>query len=372
MDAADQFVGVDLAWGSTATTGLAPSTSPGCVRPPVLTEVGHEGVEMTMETFDDDVMQAWGELETALAEWLEAVPPDGCVILELPWPQGSAGTAPYVQLRVDGYDVHAEASADEVLAEVFRLGDGRWQALVDLGWHEPGEDDDEDGDGQSASGDRGDDVSANFFVDGCVPDDAEELASRLVTTLRDVFGVPDPAFLEARGFDDDGPLDGDALPFGLRIGRPVRPPVDRTTHVAKDADELRDLVAAVVERVTGDAAAFDPDGDIPVPAGSTTAYVRVDEDVPHVKVFAALLHDVPWRPRVGHALNDINQRLLWAHVVHQDEHLVVHVSVPALPFVPEHLTQLLKTLPTMVDDVAARLQRRVGGLLMSGSTEEGA
>lgn len=310
---------------------------------------------MTTEMFDSDTAQAWDALESALAEWLESVPPDECVILEMPWPEeDDEGTAPYVQLHIDGYDVHSEAASNEVLAPAFHLGADRLQALSDLGWQEP----------DVAE------VTANFAVDEEVPEDAEDLAARLVATLRDVYGVPHPAFLEARGFDDEGPLSADALPFGLRLAVPKAREVDLTAVVASDADALRDLVAEVVERVTGEPAEFDPDGDIPVEAGSTTLYVRVDEQAPCVKLFAALLHGVAWRPRVGHALNNVNQRLRYARVAHQGDHLVVSVQLLALPFVPEHLAQALAAMTEMVDDLAERLQREVGGLRMTDSADE--
>ena len=65
------------------------------------------------------------------------------------------------------------------------------------------------------------------------------------------------------------------------------------------------------------------DGDIPVHADTTTIYVRVEEDSPSIRLFALLLHDVPWKPRVGHEINAANRGIGYAHLTY-DQGNVLH------------------------------------------------
>lgn len=304
-----------------------------------------------VETFESATAQAWDDLEEALSEWLADIPADGCVVIELPWPDGQ-GAGPYVQLAVDGFDVHAEAVSNNYLDKRFLLNPARIAALVRLGWSMP----------RPTEGDE--ERPLNHFADDELPDAAARVAGRLVSTLRDVYGVPHPSFLVVRGFDAEGPLDQDDLPFGLRIAAPPRPPVDLSAMAPRDPDQLRDAVAEVVTGLTGEEAEFDADGDIPVASERTTVFVRVDEDSPTVSVFAPLLHDVRWTPRVGHALNQANRHLRYAKVYYEGGWIVVNVYLPGMPFAPDQLRLALQSMDGLVEMLTARLQERIGGRLM--------
>lgn len=300
---------------------------------------------MTTETWEQETEQAWGSLETRLTEWLADAPPNAKVVIGLPWPEDAIdGAAPYVQLAVEDGSVLAEAASNRFLDAQFRLEKARRKALKALGWSRPEDD------------------LPNYWYDTVLPDGADSVAGLLVETLRAVYGVPAPSFLVVSGFDDDGALTGDNLPFGLTVTTPARVEVDVTAVQADGPDHLRDLLAAALAPVV-DELEFDPDGDIPVAAGNTLVYVGVDEEAPVIRMFAPLLHEVRWTPRVGHALNDVNKRLTFAKVVHQDERVLAVMALPALPFVPEQVRQTVVGFRHMADGLDERLRSMIGGRL---------
>lgn len=298
----------------------------------------------TTDAWEQQTERAWGALENRLGTWLEEVPPDETVLLELAWSEEDMDEAvPYVQLVVEGLNVRSEAVSNDYLDERFRLEDARVEQLMALGWHADPE------------------GSGNFWRDDEVPGDADALAGLLVATLRDVYGVPAPSFLEASGFGEDGPLEADQLPFGLMVAEPETPSIDLTVSLALDPDELRDLVADAVSSVVDGEVEFDPDGDIPVPAEDTVVYVRVEEDSPAVTLFAAVLQDVRWTPRVGHTLNEVNKSIRYGRVVFHDGHVLLEYRLFCRPFVPELLRNALIGLLSLVDGLGVRMQESIGG-----------
>lgn len=297
----------------------------------------------TTDAFEQQTERAWGALESRLGTWLEEVPPDETVLIEMAWSEEMDEAVPYVQLVVEGLTVRSEAVSNSYLDERFQLDVARVEQLVALGWHADPEDD------------------GNFWREDEVPDDADALAGLLVATLRDVYGVPAPSFLEASGHGEDGPLEVDDLPFGLMVAEPETPSVDLTVSLAADPDELRDLVAEAVSSVTELEAEFDPDGDIPVPAGETVIYIRVEEDSPAVTLFAAVLKDVRWTPRVGHTLNEVNLSIRYGRVVFHGGHVLLEYRMFARPFVPELLRHALVGMMSLVDGLDVRMQESIGG-----------
>lgn len=307
----------------------------------------------THGTWEQQTEQAWAELRDALATWLEEVPADGHIIIEMPWPDDDiAGAAPYVQLAIDGYDVLAEAVSNAYLDPRFRLDEHRAETLLELGWEEPAD--------STSEG-----TTNNYWRWEELPGDADALAERLVATLRDVYGVPDPTFLVASGFSEAGPHDEDDLPFGLRVAQDQPEPADCTAVTAAGPDELRDLAAAAVQAVTGSEAEFDADGDIPVHAANTIVYVRVDEDAPSIRLFALLLHQVPWKPRVGHVLNATNNRLGYGRLTHHDGKILLSYQLWCRPFVADHLKQAVAGMCQAADELDERLRDELGGRLAS-------
>jgi len=303
---------------------------------------------MGVEAWDQATDEAWDGLQQRLAKWLGNDPGDDTVVIELGWPGGEDdGAAPYVQLFVEDVYVHAEAASNRHLATRFRLDKPRRKMLRGLGWQRPNDD------------------VANYWSEWELPEDADELAALLVESLRHVYGVPAPLFLSVGYFAPDGSLAGEEKPLGLARTEPRAPALDLSAVKADGPDHLRDLAAAALDPVLEGEVEFDPDGDIPVLAGNTVIYVRVEEDAPAIRLFGWLLHDVKWTPRVGHTLNDFNKRLNVVRLVHHDNHIMLSAQLMCVPFVPESLRQHVMGVSSLVDGLDLRLQERIGGLLMT-------
>ena len=305
---------------------------------------------MRVEGWVDETAQEWAELQQRLQEWLASEPADQYVLLELAWPEDDLEhAAPYVQLTVEDGVVRTEAVSNHHLDPRFRLDEGRVHGLAQLGWEEP----------DSPGGSR------NHWRDYELPEDAGALAELMVATLRDVYGVPAPSFLEASGFDEHGRLDADELPFGLPTAEPSMEPVDVSVVVADDPDELRDHVATTVASVVDHEVEFDEDGDIPVPAGSTLMFVRVAEDSPSVTLFATVLFDVRWTPRVGHTLNEMNKRMRYGRLVFHRGQVLLEHRLFCRPFVPELLRHDVVGMTGFIPQLESDLHDRLGGSLLS-------
>lgn len=306
---------------------------------------------MTTELWKRETDTAWAALQTQLANWLDTCPGNNTVVVELEWPEED-GVAPYVQFTVqDDYELHAEAVSNHYLAETFHLDDKRLRALRRLGWGAP------------------DEEAGNFSVDAELPEEAAETASLLVATLRDVYGVPAPAFLAVYGFGDDPIWDDEEQPFGLQRRKEPVARVDLKAVQAEGPDHLRDLVAEALAPLLEEVE-FDADGDIPVTAGRNTIYVRVEEDAPAIRLFGWLLTDVTWKPRVGHVLNDYNGRLNLVRLFYRDGYVLFTVQLLALPFVGEHLRQAVNGLRMALDGLDERVQARLGGTLIGEEADE--
>lgn len=312
---------------------------------------------MTAE-WEAEAARGWADLERRLAEWLEDGPPDGYVIIEMQ--SGGPDVWPRVQLVIEDFDVRTEAISNHYLAAAFRLTPEREAQLVALGWRAPnltGQEEHYDG-------------SVNFWSDDELPDCAGRIAERLVRTLRDGYGIPAPDFLTVHAFDDDGAWADDDVPLGLRIVDPraqhagCEPEADPLAVVVPaDADHLRDLVKAAVEEVTGLQAEFDADGDIPITTGTSMVFVAVDDDQPVVRLYAPLLYDVRWHPRVGHELNAVNAAAYYFRVVFHNGFVRMEFELEAQPFVPQLLHSALRGMCSMADTLAPQLKERLRGNL---------
>jgi len=87
----------------------------------------------------------------------------------------------------------------------------------------------------------------------------------------------------------------------------------------------------------------------------------VAEGSPSLRLFAPLLYDVRWTPRVGHVLNEANGRLDYARVAFHSGQVIIEYQMFARPFVPELLRHAVVGLTGLVDGLDVELQGRIGG-----------
>ena len=237
---------------------------------------------------------AWTAFRARLADRLASMVDDDVVIVEFADAVGEdeGGSAPYVQMCAYGETmVRVEAVSNHWLEERCALSVADEEALLDLGWEAPT---DEPG-------------WENFHLT-FHRRSADEVAVLTVDTLREVYAVPHPSFLDAAGLETDPAV---AAHDDLRESRAVR---ERAAAAAEEEPvatfvvERERLQAAVDDamRVVYPDLRHDSDGDIPILAGESALLVRVRGDRPAVELFAVLLVDVEQRDRLPVELDLLN------------------------------------------------------------------
>lgn len=105
-----------------------------------------------------------------------------------------------------------------------------------------------------------------------------DLADRLVTTMRDIFGVHDPADLAGI----DVPVVHD-VETHVEIGVRVR-----------DSEHLRALAVGAIEELAGEPVDLDPgDNDLRLPTEPVPSWLHVHRDAPRIELFAPLARRNP-------------------------------------------------------------------------------
>lgn len=311
--------------------------------------------------WEEDAARDWDCLESRLSAWLRAVPVGESVILRALSPYDDLdGATPYVQITVDDNGaVNGEATSNNYLDSRLALDTVRIARLEGMGWSSP-----------TCSVDELPDTgSANFFIDLQLPGDAARLAELLAGTLREVFGVPHPSFLTVAGFGSAGVLDSDGVTFGLAVYEPEMSPAMMMATMPDGPDELRDLVEEALATVVDHELVYDIDGDIPLHVEGTLMFVRVEEGAPSIRVFAPILAEVRWTPRVGSALSQLNTRASFAKVTFSEGVLTASIHLFAEPFVSDHLLHAVDGVRGLVVDAVDELQATLGGARFSAGVE---
>jgi hypothetical protein len=129
----------------------------------------------------------------------------------------------------------------------------------------------------------------------------------------------------------------------------------------QDRDHLRALVDQALVPVFGEPPHHDGDGDVPVRAGSAMVFVQVPEHAPVVQLFSVVVVGVSDRERAAFEVAVLNRDQRFVTFVLSDDTVLAYVTIPGLPFAPEHLRAMLSLTVEMVDRVDDDLVARVGG-----------
>ncbi len=299
------------------------------------------------EAFDLDrsTGRAWRRFQARLADHVAAMRDDDVLVVSADSAVGedADGAAPYVQFCAWGQTlVRAEVSSNAYLAAEVALDGSGYDAVAAIGWARP----------TLTPEDEPDEGSANFFVD-LERAEADRLAVMSTQVLRQVFGVPHPAFLSADGWEPD--LSDDAP---VVVEEPV---VESPATFPDSREHLLRLVDEALTPVFGQAPEHDEDDDIPVVSGTALAYVRVLEQVPGISLFCALVHGVADRDRAAFEVAVLNRDERFLKFVLDEDRVMAQVFLPAYPFAPEQLRTMLAILVEAVDTIDDDLVARVGG-----------
>ncbi|MGH1564677.1 T3SS (YopN, CesT) and YbjN peptide-binding chaperone 1 [Mumia sp. DW29H23] len=194
------------------------------------------------------------------------------------------------------------------------------------------------------------------------PDDGEQLAVAAVAVLRAVLGVEHPALLEVRGAESA--VQALTVPIPVRSGASVEPAEEDEEPLAvmpRDRDHLAELVDDALTSVFGHAPTKNDDGDIPVRTAAARIYVRVPDDEPAVDLFGSVVLDVRDREAAAREVGILNRDTRYVTFVLRGDQVTARVHVPASPFVPSHLRDLLSVTLDVVADATDDLVARTGG-----------
>ena len=295
---------------------------------------------------DRTTMRAWSRFQSSLADHVVAMEDDDVLVVDAEtWlGEDATGAAPYVQFCAWGDDlVRAEVSSNEYLDPGVALDQAGVEALAGLGWLEP----------THGATEQPDEGSANFYLDAGRRE-GDRLAAMAVAALRDVFGVPHPAFLDWP--EPEGADGGSKATGGWWADEPL-------AVMPESADHLRDLVAAALTPPGGPGIEFDEDGDIPLPTGSALLFVRVNDEAPVVEMFSFVVRGALDKERAAFEVAVLNRDTRMIKFVLLDDAVLATLHLPAAPFAPRNLRALVAAMAEVVDRVDDDLVARVGGRL---------
>lgn len=184
---------------------------------------------------------------------------------------------------------------------------------------------------------------------------AHLLAAVLTDTLREVVGVPHPAFLDA----------GVLTPRPPAEDEPQAPPVPEldvdTAVQVRTPQELREMVDTTLHALLGHPPRHDADGDVPILFGSALVYVRTADAAPVVTVFAIPVQDITDLAAARREVEIFNRSSVFAKFHLVGRQIVASVAIPCLPFVPRHLIGMVQMMGRDIDRLDEDLTLRVGG-----------
>jgi len=285
--------------------------------------------------------QAWAAFAGRLADVLSVMEGDAALTIGALATEHD-GRPPYVAFHAaPGGRLRAEAAGNDQLGSFFRLTPAQQDALGALGWSAP------------------DAAHPAFWAEG-TQEEAAALADRAVAALRDVYGVPHPAFLAPDQLAEIlTPAPARELPHEPA---PEFAAAELSCTLPASREQLLGLVGAHLAGLLGHLPVQDADGDFGVRVGSTMVFVRATTDAAEVLVFAPLVHDVEGRSRAMEVLSDLNTDARFVRFLLLRDRVFVSMSVLARPFVPAHLTQALRivsvTSDSIDDDLAVKLRGR--------------
>ncbi len=165
------------------------------------------------------------------------------------------------------------------------------ELLSRIGWHEP------TGAGSTPANDPH--GSPNHFLDLTLPRNASKLLNVTVTTFTDVLGVAEPDVLRYEAFYPNG----DSLMLPELCLKPLISQRDNSEN-----PQLRKQLKAIIHEMTGlTSLDFDESGDLgPITFGQFSAYVRLVENDPYVRVYCPIIDDVEVTLPLFEKLNALN------------------------------------------------------------------
>jgi hypothetical protein len=305
------------------------------------------------------VDHGWSQFEQWLADVIAQMA-DGDVIVvsrESNVHEASRSHEPFVQFLAvgDGW-IRGEASSNRQLDRQYWLSEQQAAEMTYIGYELPST----PARALATSG------STNFSVDLSRADSAQ-LAAISVRALREVFGVVHPAFLAFRGdasaaFGGDDTAAGTTTPASVLPVTPDGVPVSGTLArqwalaeagpiaMPESPAHLRQLIEQALVPMLGRRPLVDEDGDFVVPSSGALVFVRVVESAPVIAIFSQLVRGVADIAAAVQEVADLNSSVEMVKFFLVDDRIVAGCTLPANPFVGEHLREMLNLVGSVASD----------------------
>ena len=307
---------------------------------------------MTSDTDQPATVEApmsWDAFTRRLADSLGRLAVESFLVLSLP--SDDAGARAFVQFAHRGGDdgasstLRAEAAASADLPGTRPLTPVQEERIRALEWQRP----------------AAEDAGRNFTREWSMPAPFAEVAAVATRTLRDVYGVVDPAELRYRYASFEG-LEVEDLDLGIE---PVpQSPRPRSKLLRRQSTgQLTPLVEDGLRRWLGvDRLERDADGDYPIPVGSALVFVRVASGrMPMIAISSSILTDVEESPRLYAALNDVNRRIRFARAFWVARTIVIATELPAVDVTADQIAFACLQLGNLADRLDDLLHGPFGG-----------
>lgn len=247
----------------------------------------------------------------------------------------------YLQFSCQGaWGMRAEVTSNHFLKGEDRLARREMAWLRAHGWNAP------TGTPKQATPDRDPDGSPNYYIDFPTSVPASGIASVAIDTLIHGLALPYPGALSYQSFDSAGvALEFQAL--GLKPApRQSKPLMEQVLTVFRSVTGIEDL-------------RFDDDGDLGVRYGTVlVSAVQLDN---RVRLFSALVTEVPEAPALLRKLNQINDGVHRIRIFWHDEVVYATLDIPADPFVPAHLVTAISEFSEVAEGLAIVLRAEFSG-----------
>jgi hypothetical protein len=179
------------------------------------------------------------------------------------------------------------------------------------------------------------------------------IATQAVTALSEILRIPHPGYLEHEAHDKDG---SDLIHSQLGIKYMEQQEQTDPTRIAER------LLSALREITNIEGLDFDKDGDIGLCHGNINIYVAVIGNLPLIRFYAPLVHDVRKTHKLLARLNELNSGGIgFMHFFVRERTIFAISEIAASPFQHSVLAQTMRMVSTIADGIDEVLSSELGG-----------
>lgn len=297
---------------------------------------------------DSRISDDWSEFAEGFIQNVLGCESDEAIVVVVDRSLGDASPMFRAFLSDDGQVAFLEVSSNQTLPELSRHSATQIGWLLRLGWNPP-------------SPPNEDPQVPSFHVATDV-EDIRSLAGLLIDTLRVVFGIPHPSFLRPAPVEDElhQPAEGvdphwDEEPLPISQAYPI-----------DDLDDLHWAVSHVIRHSNGSYIAPDENGVFALRMGSSGVLIAVRKPAA-ISVVAFVVSAMRWPDRAVTQLQELNEISAFTRFHIHNDSIMATCDIPANPFVPAHLIEVMHSVGVLIDEVDDDLAALTGGVVLFGN-----